>query len=249
MKFSRSSCACAATFGLLVQLANCQFAQLLPAQKATQIDSTSLIINFHESIGEPDTVAMIASVDAEPEAFRSAAEAQSRAAAAAAERITQMANNAGITIVRSETFGHVMTGMLLKVASEADGQKLSELLNADSTLGIKSLSHVVSACNPADASVAKVTAPLMTELSALCGRSFCRSLCYGRLWTYPTSSASLQHSVLILSTSSLPGSGFCNGGHPAPVGGQVVEGRASHKYYRPGHKRYTFSMVPELGTT
>lgn len=144
MKISRSSCACAATLALLLQLGSCQFAKLLPAQQAAQIDSTSFIINFHESIGEPDAVATIASVESEPELVRSAAEAQSRAAAAAADRIIQLASTAGITIKSSETFGHVMTGMLLKVASKEDGQKLSELLDGDSTLGIKSLNHVVS---------------------------------------------------------------------------------------------------------
>lgn len=145
---SRASWACAAALALLLQLGSAELVKMIPEKQNMQIDRTSFIINFHELIGEPVAVAAIGDANADPDAVRSAAEAQGRAAAAAAERITKLANDAGITIVSSEALGHVMTGMLLKVATEADGQKLSELLGTDSTLGIKSLNHVVSLCSP-----------------------------------------------------------------------------------------------------
>lgn len=97
-----------------------------------EIVPTSFIVRFEEPVvAEASALATMTSLDAPPADVRAAATTMRAAAAAAAERIGAEAAAAGISLIKTNAFGHVMTGMTVKAATPEDAAKLRELLAAD----------------------------------------------------------------------------------------------------------------------
>uniref|UniRef100_A0A383WEE7 Peptidase S8/S53 domain-containing protein n=1 Tax=Tetradesmus obliquus TaxID=3088 RepID=A0A383WEE7_TETOB len=100
----------------------------------TAVDRTSFIVKFDEALIAPVSISAVDSSDDDTEAVRAAAQQLADAAATAAARIAELARQAGIDMQVVDTYGHVMTGMAVKVATAEEGRRLAQLLKADSAV-------------------------------------------------------------------------------------------------------------------